>query len=435
MTTRYVFSGATGLNDGTSWANAYTTLGAAVDVSGVNGDIIKIHKTHQEEVAGDTSYYFTANINIVCVDKDAGDALATMGVGGWIGHSTLNRSINLLDYNVYIYGVTFRVSGTTSDSIQIALNAGSYHILDKCYLWMGNSSASSRINLAAPAAIAEFIDCTFRFGTTTQMLTGRGQVKIYGGSISADGAAPAKLFGYAVSIIEGSIYEIFRFDLSAFNGFVVSTQSAFRQFYFYDCKFSSTLTLYETQVTNYAPEVFVFNCSSGDEHYHFAHYSVLGQTVAVTSPYANDGALYDGTNHVTWKIITSAICSEYTPYISPWIDRYHSGSSAITPSLEILRDDSTTALQDNEVWGEFSYQGTTGFPLSVFVNDRMALLGAPANQAAGVGLAGWTGESGTAWSGKLVSPSITPAEIGFLRARVSVGKPSATLYVDPTIRI
>lgn len=435
MATRYVFSGATGLNDGTSWINAYTTFGAAVNASNVNGDIIKIHKTHQEEIAADTNFTFVANIAVFCVDKDASDALAEMGIGGWVGNSTVNRRVSLVNKNVYIYGVTFRVSGTTADDIQIASGVGTYHILNKCYLWMGNVSVSSKVQLAAAGSCAEFIDCTFRFGATSQMLVGQGVAKIYGGSISAAGTIPSKLFGFLSYNGEGSRYEITRFDLSAFTGVVVGDQAAYRIFCFNDCIFSATLTIYETQTSASAPEVFVFNCSSGDEHYHFAHYSALGQTAAVTSPYANDGALYDGTNHVTWKIVTSANCSEYSPYVSPWIDRYHSGVAAITPSVEILRDDSTTALQDNEVWGEFSYQGTTGFPLAVFTNDRMALLGTPTNQAAGVGLAGWTGESGTAWSGKLVSPSITPAEIGFLRAKVAVGKPSTTVYVDPTIRI
>ena len=59
-----------------------------------------------------------------------------------------------------------------------------------------------------------------------------------------------------------------------------------------------------------------------------------------------------------------------------------------------------------------------------------------AAQATGMGTGSWTGESGTAWSGKLApASSITPAEIGELRARVCVGLASATVYVDPQIRI
>ncbi|MHB1098724.1 MAG: hypothetical protein ACYCZR_04140, partial [Burkholderiales bacterium] len=78
------------------------------------------------------------------------------------------------------------------------------------------------------------------------------------------------------------------------------------------------------------------------------------------------------------------------------------------------------------------YQGTTGFTLGSFVNDRMTLLGTPANQAAGA--ATWTGGT-TPWSGKLApNATITPAEIGNLSARICVGAPSITVYVDPQIR-
>ena len=110
------------------------------------------------------------------------------------------------------------------------------------------------------------------------------------------------------------------------------------------------------------------------------------------------------------------------------------GTSAIQPYLEILRDGSTTAYTDAEVWADFSVQNNTGFTLSSIVNDRAAPLAAGTAQDNGVGLSGWTGESGTAWSGKLVSPSVTPAEVGDLRARVCVGAPSLTVYVDPRIR-
>jgi hypothetical protein len=62
----------------------------------------------------------------------------------------------------------------------------------------------------------------------------------------------------------------------------------------------------------------------------------------------------------------------------------------------------------------------------------MTLLGTPANQAAGG--ATWTGGT-TPWSGKLATnATITPQEIGNLSARVCVGEPSITVYVDPQIR-
>ena len=67
----------------------------------------------------------------------------------------------------------------------------------------------------------------------------------------------------------------------------------------------------------------------------------------------------------------------------------------------------------------------------------MALAGAPAAQTTGdLGAGDWTGENATSWFGKLNPTStITPAEIGMLRARVCVGVASQTVYVDPYIRV
>jgi hypothetical protein len=159
----------------------------------------------------------------------------------------------------------------------------------------------------------------------------------------------------------------------------------------------------------------------------------FGSTVATIAYFADDGAKYDGTNGVSWLITTTANCSYYTPYVSPWIDKYHDGTSAITPYLEILRNISSEAFDNNEVWGEFSYQGTTGSTQATIVNDRMALLGTPAPQDNGA--ATWTGQDENFWVGELAPASaITPAEIGHLRARVVVGAPNTTVYVDPTIR-
>jgi hypothetical protein len=192
----------------------------------------------------------------------------------------------------------------------------------------------------------------------------------------------------------------------------------------------------QTKANRSSVAVHLYNCTSGDQHYHLQHHDAFGSTLVDTGIYANDGASYDGTNRCSWKIVTSAAATRNAPYVSPWVDVYHDGTSAITPYLEILRDGSATAFTDAEVWCEFSYQGTSGSTKGTSVHDRAAPRATPANQtASSLGASDWTGENATAWFGKL-SPlaSFTPAEIGHIRARVCVGAASATVYVDPRIR-
>ena len=85
------------------------------------------------------------------------------------------------------------------------------------------------------------------------------------------------------------------------------------------------------------------------------------------------------------------------------------------------------------MWPEFSYKGTSGFPIVTIVNSRRGLVDtAAALGSSALGAGDWVGET-TPWYGKLEPLStITPAEIGHIRARVCVAGAN-TLYVNPKI--
>jgi hypothetical protein len=150
-----------------------------------------------------------------------------------------------------------------------------------------------------------------------------------------------------------------------------------------------------------------------------------------------DSGIYYTTNTaaVSWKITTTSLCSDIKVFETPWIDFYNTTLSSLTPRFEILRDGSATAYTNAEVWAEFFVKDTSGTSKSTLYTDRVVLNASPANQTTGAGLSAWTGEGGTAWSGKVdAGGARTPAEIGSIRGRVCVAKPSATVYVDPFIR-
>lgn len=106
MAIKYVWSGASGSNDGSSWANAWTSLASATGVSA--GDFVYVHKTHSEDPGNTTVSYSFSNgtianpVRIVCVDKDNSDALAT---GATIAN-TASGSIISMSGSIYVYGVT-----------------------------------------------------------------------------------------------------------------------------------------------------------------------------------------------------------------------------------------------------------------------------------------------------------------------------------------
>lgn len=453
MTAFYVNSGASGLNNGTSWTDAYTTLGSAVTAATGDGDIIYVHQTHNEELAADTSYTLANNIRIICSNDTSNTPPQTLGSQGtsyWIGNSTTNRSVTFTGkYKLFCYGLTLRIAGSTTDHINIGIE-GHHYEFENCYFWQGNTGTNSRINLGDadtndPVYLL-FKNCTFRFAATAQAFLLYSYAVFIGCSISSSGSAVTTLFKKDTSKMIRA--EFINCDLSHITGTLIDNFDISEVvFIFSNCKLGSGVTVIAAQTTTGKQSVnaFLYNCSSGDQHYHIGHYDALGSTICDTGIRASDGASYDGTNRLSWKIVTTANCSYYTPYVSPWIDCYHSGTSAITPYLEILRDGSNTDYQDDEVWGEFSYQGTSGYPLGTIVNDRKLLLASATDQTDGMGKTSWYkdasnlyGSGDSAWSGKLETnnptSSITPAEIGHLRARVCVGEPSITVYVDPQIR-
>lgn len=445
MTLYYVAS--TGNNsDGLTWAKAFTTFAGAVSAATGNGDTIYVDQGFTDTLSADTTYTFGNNVNVICSNDKVNEppqTLGTMGTSNWIGNDSLNRSITLNGaYKVYFYGLTFRIAGSTTDSLLIGNSDGSHFELENCYLWQGNSASNARIQLGVAAVqsntFVRLISCTIRFGGISNKAELFKYVELINTNISPDGSSPTvpfilvSDFGFNNVVFSGC-------DLSHITGTLIGSGSVGPGFFtFINCKLGSGVTVLasQTPANKGSSMVWLYNCSAGDEHYHLQHHDAFGSTVIDTGIYANDGASYDGTNRCSWKIVTSASCSYTTPYVSPWIDCYHSGTSAITPSLEIVRSGSATAYQDDEVWAEFSYQGTSGIPLATIVSDRKALLAAAADQTTGaLNASGWTGENATSWFGKLNPTSaITPAEIGHLRARIVVGEPSITVYVDPTIR-
>jgi hypothetical protein len=451
MATYYVSH--TGNNTtGTSWATAMTTLAAGLALATADGDIVLVDHTHTGDnaIASDTIWTPPSgnlNCSIIAVNTGTG-ALAEMGTSAWIGHSSSNRSVTFNSAaggKVYLRGLTLRTAGSSNDWVNFCTGNNTHVEAESCYLWQGNTNSNGHLFVGSPIsdneAYARFVNCTLRFGHASQFFYTLCPVEFYGCTISSDGVAQNTLFVQVTSRHTGSSFyaEGCDFSYSAASPTVVSAGAGATgaNFTFVNCKIPPSATLFSGGGTNKAiGEASFYNCASGDTHYHIAHADAMGSTIVETTIVANDGASFDGgTTKTSWKIATTSNATFFAPYISPWFDKYHTGTSAITPFMEILRDGSATAYDNDEVWGEWSYQGTSGSTMSTLISDRMTPLATPAAQDNGVGLSGWSGESGTAWSGKLqATSSITPAEIGYLRGRVVVGLPSSTVYVDPTIR-
>lgn len=445
MATIFCANGGSNTSPYDTWGKAATSLPTALSLAAA-GDTVVIQynavPSGDAELSADTTYTMTAGSALIAASNDGGSAWTptAMTTANWIGNSTTNRSVTFDSSGaIYLSGLTIRTAGSTADSIFLGSSDGCAVLGDNLYFYSGNTATTAAINLGSGSATTQaavrLFNPTFRFGHASQKINIRGAVYIYGGLVAA-ATIPSVLFVSSISGC-GAALDVEGFAAEIGSSTLVGDCPTPLRATFANCISGSGMVALAAQSTSNqsGAEVWLYNVAAGDTHYQFGHYNALGSTIADTGIYADDGATYDGTNHYSWKIVTTANATFYNPYVSPWLDKYNAATSAVTPYFEVLRDGSATAYTDAEVWGEWSYQNTNGYPRAGFVDDRRALNASAANQASGVGTSGWTGEGGSAWSGKLAPASaITPAEIGHYRARVMVGKASATMYVDPLIR-
>jgi len=444
-----VFVSSTGSNTSPyeTWAKAATTLATAITQASTSGDMIAIDAASPPaDIAANTTYTALANISIIA-STNSGTATitpTTMGTGTWIGNSTTSYNLSFTGaFKVFLYGLTLRIGGAGSVNLFVGNADGGHLELEDCYLWLGTGSAQ-RIILGPSGVLNAFQrlkNCTFRFGSTGQGIQCAGTTQLEGGSIASAGSAPTTLFAnqqntQAVRWDGG--------DLSHVTGTLVPSQTLQSSLWtFSQCKVGAGVTFLasQTPANKTSGRVLALDCASGDTHGLFGYYDAFGSVVNDTGIYftSSPNSVLSGATATpsSWKIVTTANCSYYTPFETPWFGYRNSTLSAVTPYVEIARDVSATAYDNDQVWLDVSAKVTSGSTQATLFTTRMALLGSPAAIPTGAGTGSWSPGGGSPdWSGKLeLGSSITPAEVGHIQARVGVGEPSITVYADPQIRV
>lgn len=435
MAIRYVRSGG----DTGAWTGTYASVTLAL--SGItSADTIYVAPDHNHTATAAITWTLptTPGLRIICADSTASappTGTATTAVES-VGASSNSFIVNGF---AYIYGI--KLNGGTNNSAQCVVslaNAATPHGIyaEACQFVLNTTNTSGAINIgSAASATADDVEVRLA-GCTVSCNSSSHTVRLQTGRIRAQGltlagTAPTTLFTSVASTYADARVECS--DLSGVtwtNLYSVSGGTSGR-LHVDRCKLPSGFVA----TTGAFPsaggvELLITDSRSGDTHGTFQHHNALGSTITESGIY-----LTSGPSAYSWKIVTTSAANYATPYVAPILSVYHSGTSAITPYVEILRDGSTTAYQTDEVWTEVCAKVTASSTRATMATGRMALLGSAANITTGAGLGSWTGEGGTAWSGKLDGAgSVTPAEAGMLSMYVVVGEPGITVYVDPVIR-
>jgi hypothetical protein len=366
-----------------------------------------------------------------------------MGTAYWV-FSDANLSVSFGGaFRVSLYGLTLKIGGTSGRALTVASTAGASFILEDCLLWAANTSATGSNVIFGGGDRPTYVrlrNCEIKTVDADQKITIVAKVEIVGGSFT--GTLPDTFFSLNGSDPGGMTLDCWGVDFSAATTATMIADSSLCASVarFWGCKLPATTTWLAAQTNNNrsSAEVYFYDCATGDTHGLFGYYNEMGSIVLDSGIYFTAGVAAR-----SWKITTTAYCDYYQPFQTPWLDFYNADiATSITPYFEIVRDGSTTPYTNSEVWAAIMAKTTGGSPLAVAYDDAQTLSARVAgtvasNQAAGAGLGSWTGESGTAWSGKIDSGvAFTPAEVGHIRGRITVGKASVTdLYVDPQVRV
>lgn len=456
MADYYVWSGATGAGTGATWADAYTTLTAAL--AGATG--AGPHNIIVDSALNETTSAAAANINAAT----AGATIAILSVnrGGrttGTGHDGVTKGATISAPNTFAVNIgtartqTLYVEGlimqtNTGTSASNAVNIGNTANTDavvtiaNCTLSALGSSTSSAITfgpLASSSSITAQITVRDTVLTTRNNATGgaivlnqcrlsmMGVTHAYGGANRT-----AQLFTSGPGsrcdvLIQDS-------DLSGFSttsgAYVLLTnlQGILR---FVNCKLSGTPGLETGTWPNGAGEVSWVNSDSGDTRINYRVSKPQGILTHEATYYRTNGAKMYGAG-IGWKLVTLARCSEADPFVTPFIVRGLTTAQSTTFGVELMRGNATL-LTNRQAWFRYDRITDASFPLASMYSSR----GEPFITA-GTNLS----SSSETWAGSLanatpqkISHTSTPSELSPIRAQLLYAVASDTVYFDPCVLI
>lgn len=432
-------------DNGTTWALAKATV-AGADAIDSAGDTIALSSTHSESTASAITLSLAgtdaAPTQLLSVNDGAAPPTA-LSAGASIA-TTSNSSI-IFNGAVYGYGLTVSAgSGTSSCFVGFATSGGANQMWDTCAFRVGSTSATTDIRIGNDSNFAgntvTWRNSTVRFADAGQgVAVLNSYLQWMGGGLESGGTAPAAIIERVGTSTTGRASRVVAegLDLSGLGtsaALVGSIYGGGSSVDFVNCKLP---TSWAGDVVSGNQErgavVRMINCDSTDTNYRmweqWREGSIKSETTLVLT-----GGSSDGTTTLAWRMATTGnVAYPHVTLNSPWIQRWNETTgSAITVTVEFLHD-SATNLDDDEVWLEVSYLGTSGFPLGVISDDRCALLASPAAQTDSS--ATWTTTGMSAPNTQKLVVTFTPQEKGYVYARVRMAKPSYVLYVDPELTV
>jgi hypothetical protein len=426
-----------------TWADAAAT-GSAVDAIDTAGDRWLFDYRHSESTAGAVTLIVAGTpadpSQLLSVTQTGGAGISALTAGAVI--ATTGASTITMRGSFYAYGIKLQAGSSTSNASINMTNAGAeQQVYESCQFVLAGNNSGGRIaaGWAATSVNVEWLGCDVSFSNASQAIAPSGKFVWRGGSILSGSASPATTGLLVPSNSRVSSALVDGVDLSnggsGMNLIASSIGGGEFRAVFRNCKLPASWSgAMFAGAVGVSMRGELRSCSAGDVNYALWVEDYAGSIKHETTLVKTGGAS-DGTTPLSWVMASSAN-AEYPAIIlrSPEIQKWNETTgSAITVTVDFLHD-SATNLQDDEIWLEVEYLGTSGFPLAVFVDDAAAdVIATPADQTTSA--ATWTTTGMSNPNEQKMSVTFTPQEKGLIIARVCVGLASKTVYIDPVLQV
>jgi hypothetical protein len=421
------------------WSAAAGDLGSATGTTNngfaAAGDTVYVSSDHSESFSNPTYFNNISgswNVTTFVISVNRGGSVPPVAADITSG-ATLTASASNLNidpaFPIYFNGVT--IAATAGN---ITFNGSFYRAtyFKNCALQLNSSSAASLINCNNPARIT-LDNTTVSFGKATQGFSSASysfDITWINTASALLGTMPTNLF------IPGApgLYVTCRgVDLSATTGTLVQSSASNEgvKALFDSCKIASSVTRFGTTSAGSNDAVELVNCYDGtntiNEYYSSAGKVLTERTIVVT------GGATDDIGTFSLKMVSASTGLSKWGYglDTFWFDVENTATgSSKTATVEI---NSSAALNNDDIFLTLEYQGTSSSPVASFATSLPTTL-LTANAAITTSSQTWTSSPATPAPQK-IQITFTPQVAGRVRGKITLGKISTTVYVNPVITI
>lgn len=433
------------VDSGATWALAKATISGADATPDAAGDTIWLSQNHAESTAGNVSISLAgtrASPSRVLCGNDAAEPPTALAATATI--TTTASGYFVGNGNFYAYGITIQAGDSANtSSVNLATNGGEYQVWDTSKFRVVANSSGNAINVGNGGSFVQgakviWNNCSVRFANSGNRISvTNADLRWNGGSVESGGTSPTSLFT-ATSNQRSAQVIVSGVDLSNLSSTAKLVETGSGQSYsfvFRDCKLPASWTgSLCSSAASVGSRFEMYNCDSSGTNYRLWIEDYAGSIKHETTIVRTSGAS-DGTTSLAWKMASSADAEFptivlYSPDIQLWND---TTAASKTLTVEIVHD-SVTALNDDEVWLEVMYLGSSASPLGTWITDAKADVLATAAAQTGSGVT-WTTTGLTNPNKQALSVTFTPNMKGPYVCRVALAKASKTIYVDPLVTV